>query len=423
MKVLISGAGIGGLSAALCLLHHGCEVAICERAEKLDDIGAGIQLPPNAMRVFAALGLDGALTARAFKPTALEARMGRSGRQLFTIPLEDAAAQPRWGAPYLHIHRADYIAVLEAALRAKAPDALHLGAEVNGYSQTEDAVNAHLADGRTLSGDALIAADGIHSRIQRQMLGPQQPRFTGNMAWRATVPMPLLEQKSAADKPRPTACVWIGPGRHCVTYELRSGALANFVGVVECGETLDGTYEAAESWAARGTPAQAIADFKDWHPTLTGLLTEATELYRWALFDRNPLPKWVEGRVALLGDAAHPMLPFMAQGAAMAVEDAWAVARALTNSLTGKNGASQNIEPALTAYQDQRHARTARVQAGSRANAKTFHRRSRVSQIGTYAPMWLVDKLAPALIYQSQDWLYGYDVTYDDAYDKIEAGS
>ena len=409
MKVLISGAGIGGLSAALCLLHHGIDVAVFERAEKLDDIGAGIQLPPNAMRVFAALGLDGALSARAFKPTALEARMWRSGRQLFTIGLEDTA-QPRWGAPYLHIHRADYIDVLAAALRARAPHALHLGAAVSAYSQTENAVSAHLADGRTLSGDALMAADGMHSLVQGQMLGPQKPEFTGNMAWRATVPMRLLENKLADKAPRPTACVWMGQGRHCVTYQLRGGALANFVGVVECDETLGGTYEAAESWAARGTSAQAIADFKDWHPTLTGLLEEATTLYRWALFDRKPLSKWVEGRVALLGDAAHPMLPFMAQGAAMAVEDAWVAA----NELARQNGVAQNIEQALTGYQHKRHARTARVQAGSRANAKTFHRRSRLAQFATYGPMWLADKLAPGILHRSQNWLYGYDVTYDD---------
>ena len=413
MKVLISGAGIGGLSAALCLLHHGIEVTVFERADTLDDIGAGIQLPPNAMRVFAALGLDTALAASAFKPDALEARIGQSGRQIFTIPLK-ATPQPRWGAPYLHIHRADYVAVLAAALRAKAPDALHLGAEIGGYTQTEKAVSAHFSDGRAISGDALIAADGIHSPLQGQMLGAQKPEFTGNMAWRATVPMRRAKDTLARHAPRPTACVWMGQGRHCVTYQLRGGALANFVGVVECDKNFTGAYEAAESWSARGTPEQAIADFKDWHPTITGLLEEAPTLYRWALFDRKPLAKWVDGRVALLGDAAHPMLPFMAQGAAMAVEDAWVVAQELAQTLAQKHPGSPYIEQALTAYQRQRHARTARVQAGSRANAKTFHRRSRLAQIGTYGPMWLTDKLAPAIIHQSQNWLYGYDVTKDN---------
>jgi salicylate hydroxylase len=409
MKVLISGAGIGGLSTALCLVHHGINVAVMERADRLDDIGAGIQLPPNAMRVFAALGLDAALAARAFRPMALEARMGRSGRQLFTIALGEAA-HPRWGAPYLHIHRADYIAVLAAALRAKAPNALHLGAALTGYAQTENKVQAHLSDGRSLTGDALIGADGLHSLVQAQMLGTQKADFTGQMAWRATVPMPLLEKKLKAQAPRPTACVWMGQGRHCVTYQLRGGALANFVGVVETpSHHVDAG--AAEAWSIRGTPAQARADFKGWHPTLTGLLGEADRLYRWALFDRQPLTRWVDGRVALLGDAAHPMLPFMAQGAAMAVEDGWVLATNLANSLMTSPESARAIEHALTTYQHQRYARTVRVQAGSRANAKTFHRRAGLAQIGTYGPMWLADKIAPALIGRSQNWLYGHDVT------------
>jgi salicylate hydroxylase len=223
--------------------------------------------------------------------------------------------------------------------------------------------------------------------------------------------MPLLEKKLKAQAPRPTACVWMGQGRHCVTYQLRGGALANFVGVVEADPPPNGAAEAAESWSRRGTPAQAKADFKGWHPTLTGLLDEADTLYRWALFDRQPLAKWVDGRVALLGDAAHPMLPFMAQGAAMAVEDGWVLATHLANSLVKGPESARAIKHALSTYQHRRYARTARVQAGARANAKTFHRRTGLAQIGTYGPMWLADKIAPPLISHSQNWLYGYDVT------------
>lgn len=396
MKVLLSGAGIGGLTAALCLAHHGIEVALFERAEKLDEIGAGIQLPPNAMKIFAALGLDDALAKVAFQPHALEARMGQSGRRIFALPLTQNEAtdeKPLWGAPYLHIHRADYVRVLASALRHKAPNALHLGAEVSGYSQTADTVTLHLADGRSQSGDALIAADGLHSPLQSQMLGAQKPRFTGNMAWRATVPI----EKLGGDAPPPTACVWMGKGRHCVSYLLRGGRLANFVGIVE-GGTPDAEQE---SWHARGAQAQALADFQGWHKTLVNLLAQADTLYRWPLFDRAPLAQWVDGRVALLGDAAHPMLPFMAQGAAMAVEDAWVVAHEL----------AQNSASGLLAYQQKRHKRTGRVQALSRANAPIFHRRSLIGQIGTYGPMWLAGKYAPALIRKRQDWLYGYDAT------------
>ena len=392
MKILISGGGIGGLTAALCFLHHGAEVTVLEQAPELGEVGAGIQIPPNAMKVFAALGLDAALGETAFRPLAIEARMGRSGLELFHIPLAEHTVK-RWRAPYLHIHRADYIAVLAAALRAQSPDALQLGGEVAGYSQTEDAVEVRLADGRRISGDALIGADGIHSPVREQMLGAEKPIFTGNIAWRAIVPMAAL----GAHAPRPTACVWMGPGKHCVTYRLRRGTLANFVGVVERDDWT------TESWTERGTREEALADFADWHPTITRLLGEADTLYRWALFDRAPLPRWVDGRVALLGDAAHPMLPFMAQGAAMAVEDAWVVAREVTQKMSPARG--------LEAYQHLRQTRASRVQAGSRANAKTFHKRTRLGQLATYGPMWLAGKIAPMALHKRQDPVYGHDVT------------
>ena len=392
MKILISGGGIGGLTAALCFLHHGAEVTVLEQALELGEVGAGIQIPPNAMKVFAALGLDAALADTAFRPLAIEARMGRSGLELFNIPLAERAIK-RWGAPYLHIHRADYIAVLAKALQTQSPGALHLGAEVTRYNQTDDAVEVRLADGRQISGDVLIGADGIHSPVREQMLGTEKPIFTGNVAWRAVVPIAAL----GAHAPRPTACAWMGPGKHCVTYCLRRGTLANFVGVVERDDWT------TESWTERGTREEALTDFADWHPTITRLLGEADTLYRWALFDRAPLPRWVDGRVAVLGDAAHPMLPFMAQGAAMAVEDAWVVAREVTQKISPARG--------LEAYQHLRQTRASRVQAASRANAKTFHKRTRLGQLATYGPMWLAGKFAPMAVHKRQDPIYGHDVT------------
>ena len=392
MKILISGGGVGGLTAALSFLHHGADVTVLEQAPELNEMGAGIQIPPNAMKVFAALGLDEELAETAFRPQAIEARMGRSGLELFQIPLTEYAVN-RWGAPYLHIHRADYIAVLAKALQTQSPGALHLGAEVTRYNQTEDAVEVRLADGRQISGDVLIGADGIHSPVREQMLGTEKPIFTGNVAWRAVVPIAAL----GAHAPRPTACAWMGPGKHCVTYRLRRGTLANFVGVIERDDWT------TESWTERGTREEALADFADWHPTITRLLGEADELYRWALFDRAPLPRWVDGRVAILGDAAHPMLPFMAQGAAMAVEDAWVLAREVTQK--------SSLTCGLEAYQHLRQARAGQVQAGSRANAKIFHKRTWAGQLATYGPMWLAGKFAPMAVHRRQDPIYGYDVT------------
>lgn len=392
MKVLIAGGGIGGLSAALCLLHNGIDVTVLERAPELGEVGAGIQIPPNAMKIFRALGIDSALSEAGFKPEALEARMGHSGRQLFRLPLSENALA-RWGAPYLHIHRADYISVLETALRVKSPNALRLGAEVDDVEQTGSGVKAILVDGTIVDGDVLIGADGIHSTIRSLMLGPQSPVFTGNVAWRAVVPIEALGENA----PRPTACVWMGAGRHCVTYQLRGGTLANFVGVVERDDWQ------IESWTERGTKEDALRDFAGWHPTITDLLQNTDDLFRWALFDRPPLERWVNGRVALLGDAAHPMLPFMAQGAAMAIEDGWVLAGELARSVS--------TERALTRYQSIRIGRASRVQAGSRANAKTFHKSGRLGQLMTYGPMWLAGHIAPSLIYRRQDSLYAYDVT------------
>ena len=392
MKLIISGGGIGGLTAALCALHFGHEVTVLERASELGEVGAGIQVPPNAMKVFEALNLADDLAAIGFRPQAIEARMGLSGLQLFDIPLGEAAIA-RWGSPYLHIHRADYIRVLEQALRRQSPDAIKLGADVTGYRQTENGVFVSLADGREIEGDVLLGGDGIHSPIRRQMLGDDKPVFTGNVAWRAVVPMDVLGD----DAPRPTACAWMGPGKHCVTYRLRRGELANFVGVVERDDWT------TESWTEQGTQEEALADFAGWHPTIQRILSEADSLYRWALFDRAPLKTWVDGRVALIGDAAHPMLPFMAQGAAMAVEDAWGVVQKLSQNDTVPDG--------LKAYEALRHARTSAAQAGSRANAKTFHRRTRFSQLATYGPMWLAGKMAPMAIHARQDPIYGYDIT------------
>ena len=395
MKVLIAGGGIGGLTAALCCLHFGHEVIVFEQAAEIGEVGAGIQIPPNAMKVFRALGLADHIARRAFRPEAIETRMGESGAAIFTIPLGEKA-EARWGAPYLHIHRADYIAALTQALYKAAPLALQLAAPVAGYSQTEEGVTAVLEDGREISGDILIGADGIKSAVRTQMLGAHTPRFTGNMAWRTVVPADAL----GAHKPNPTACAWMGRGRHGVTYYLRGGELVNFVGVVEREDWTE------EGWAIRGRPEGALKDFENWHPVITAILNAAApeHIFKWALFDRAPLRTWVDGRAALMGDAAHPMLPFLAQGAAMAVEDAWVLAREISHS-------ERPASVSLMAYQNMRLTRCSKTQAASRANMKTFHQRSRAGQIKTYGPMWLAGKLAPAAVRQRMDWIYGMDVT------------
>ncbi|MBI1238594.1 MAG: monooxygenase [Alphaproteobacteria bacterium] len=392
-RILIAGGGLGGLAAALALDRFGFEVCVLEQAAALAEVGAGIQLSPNGMKVLSALGVADRVAALAFRPEALEMRFGETGRTIFRVSA-GAAAERRWGAPYLHLHRADLIAALEAALNERAPGAIRLGARVVAYEQDGAGVTVLLADGARVAGAALIGADGIHSAVRAQMLGPEAPRFTGNLAWRAVVPMERL----GADAPPPTACVWVGARRHAVTYRLRRGTLANFVGVVERSDWRE------ESWTARGTRAEVLGDFEGWHPIIRTLIEKADAQFRWALFDRAPLPQWSAGRVALLGDACHPMLPFMAQGAVMAIEDAYVLARRVSEG-------QDDIPSALEAYFAARIARTASVQARARANGERFHQRTALGRLTTYGPMWLAGRLAPSLIAARQDSIYGLDVT------------
>ncbi len=392
MKALIAGGGIGGVTAALCLADAGIEVELYERASVFSEVGAGIQISPNGVKVLKRLGLADKLDAVAFRPEALEMRLGRSGRRIFSIPMRDEAVR-RYGAPYYHIHRVDLMRVLVDALRTRAPNAVHMDKEAKGYAQIGDNVTLTFADNTRATGDLLIGADGIHSAIRSQMLGAMPARFTGNVAWRVVVPAAQLPQNLVP----PTACVWVGPGRHAVTYYLRRGELVNFVGVVEC------TGWQNESWTERGDKTDLAADFKGFAKPIVAIIDQAGDCYRWALFDRNPLEEWCRGRVTLLGDACHPMLPFLAQGAVMGIEDAWVLSRQLK--------AAANIPLALKAYEGARKPRTSKVQIGARKQMGLYHKRSLPAQFATYGPVWLAARAMPSFVHTRNDWLYSHDVT------------
>ena len=392
MHVLVVGGGIGGLTAALALERHGHTVTVAEQSGSISEVGAGLQLSPNAMKVMNALGVGARVMRDAFRPQAAEMRWGRSGMKIFDIPLRKSARH-RWGAEYIHVHRADLIEALQEELVARAPDALRLGQRFERYENRGDRIVAYFEGGEPIEADLLVGADGIHSAVRSQMLGPDAPRYTGNVAWRATAPVTALGDHV----PPQTACVWVGPRRHAVTYLLRRGSLANFVGVVEQKKPGE------ESWTATGAKEQALKDFRRWHPSIRAIIEAAETMNRWALYDRAPLTRWSDGRAVLLGDACHPMLPFLAQGAAMAIEDAWALAACLEKE--------QEIEAALTAYEDRRKPRVSKVQAGARANARLFHRGDPVSRFGTYVPMWFANRMVPGFVHSRNDWIYSYDET------------
>jgi salicylate hydroxylase len=391
MRAVICGGGIAGLTTALCLHSRGWEAIVLEQAPEITEVGAGIQISPNGFKVLAALGLGEAIHSKAYEPEVIEMRMGVSGRRLMSIPMK-AIAQKRWGAPYLQIHRAALIDVLRSAIDARAPGAIRTGTTVTGYETATQMAEARTTAG-SVEGDVIIGADGVHSLIRAQMLGPDRPRFTGNVAWRTVVPRDRLV---GHDIP-PGACIWAGEGRHAVTYPLAGGDVVNFVGVVEQSDWR------SESWTETGRREDALADFQGWSPLIPAIIQEADAHFRWALHDRAPLAKWSDGRVGLVGDACHPMLPSLAQGACQAMEDAWIIAKTLTGA--------PDIPAAFQRYEAQRKPRVTKIQAGAAANVRLFHKRGRLTQATAYAPIFAAARLAPRVIHGRNDWIYRHDVT------------
>ncbi|MGB1161513.1 MAG: FAD-dependent monooxygenase, partial [Alphaproteobacteria bacterium] len=354
-------------------------------------VGAGIQISPNGMKVLRALGLEGDILARGFLPEALEMRLGRSGFRIFRLPIK-TQAQYRWRAPYVHIHRADLIEILAGALEARAPGCVRLGTTVAGLSKGGDTLV--IEGGERVEADAVIAADGLRSGLRAAAFGEQPARFTGMIAWRGTVPAAALQ----GDGPPPTACIWAGPGRHVVSYYVAKGQLINFVGVVEKDIS---NPEDRESWRTSGQVEAALEDFIGWHPTVTKMIQSAQGLSQWALFDRPPSTQWVKGRMALVGDAAHPMLPTFAQGACQGLEDAWTVAT--------KVHRAQDVATGLNAYARLRQPRTRAIQHRAMRNARDFHHQPGFEQIRAYGTLWVGGRFLPGVARGRLDEIYSYD--------------
>jgi len=355
MKCLIAGGGIGGLTAALCLAQDGHQVEVFEQAASFAEIGAGIQLSPNCTRVLHLLGLEDALRANGFLPDGTQIRDWRSGNVIAESALGRTAVE-KYGFPYYHIHRGGLLAILMCAAQEQANINLHTDSQVNDF--VEEGQRIHLTiNGTAYKGDVLVGADGIHSAVRSALWGDEKPTFTGNVAWRTLVPAPELPTGLI----RPMATVWWGPNKHFVHYYVKAGALVNCVCVVE-----KRGWE-IESWTERGEYDELKADFSGWHQDVQTLIDRAdrSSLFKWALYDRPPMQRWGKGRTTLLGDACHPTLPFMAQGAAMAIEDGAVLAACITQC--------RDIPAALKRYEHLRRDRTARIQKGSRRNATIFH--------------------------------------------------
>ena len=386
-EILIAGAGLGGLTTALALIRRGHHVLVFEQATELREVGAGVQLGANGTRVLIALGLEAAMREVVCAATAKEIRLGTTGQRWPIFDLGETSVE-RFGAPYWMVHRGDFHRVLVNAVRALAPDAIHPGRAVTGFDQTPDRVTLHLADGACVTGDALIGADGVHSAIRRQLFGDGAARFTGIVAWRGLVPMEWLPPHQR----RLVGANWMGVGGHVVTYPLRRGEILNFVGAVERDDWR------VEAWNVPSTTDECLHDLRNWHDDVRTIIRAIPIPYKWALLGRDPLEHFAQGRVCVIGDAAHPTLPFLAQGANMALEDAVILVRCLDRF---------DVPDALARYEAARLDRTAAIVRGSADNTKRFHNRALATPEGAAA--YIAREFTPEKVRQRYDWLYEYD--------------
>ena len=365
IHIAIIGAGIGGLTAAACLRRAGIDARIYEQARGFSRLGAGIQQAPNAVRVLYALGLKDRLLAQAFQPETNDSRDYDTGGLTNSLPLGQSILQ-RHGVPYFLMHRGDLHAMLADLVPA---DVIRLNHKLVGLDQARDGgVRLRFSHGDVAEADAVIGADGVHSVVREFMLGKEQPRFTGRVAYRTVFPTALLGDM------RPDACVkWWGPDRHLVSYfvDPRRDEIYFVTSTPEPNFDI-------ESWSAKGDLATLRAAYDTFDPHVRALLAACPEVHKWALVERDPLPRWVDGHVALLGDACHPMTPYMAQGASTSIEDGAVLSRCLTG--VDRDG----LHAALLRYEAMRKPRTSRIQAISARNT------------------WLKQP-------HDADWVYGYD--------------
>jgi salicylate hydroxylase len=358
-RILIVGGGIGGLAAALALEGQRAEVILCEQTPRLSEIGAGIGLAPNAIKALRALGLEEKINAIAWASDYAVIRSWRDGRAISRTYQGDY--RERFGAPSVTAHRADLLGVLAGALSTTD---VRLGLRCVGIETRARGAAARFADGSVIEADIVVGADGIHSKVRESLFGADAPRFTGCICWRGMAPADAVPRDiNTAD-----VTLWMGPRGHVVHYLVRRGELLNIVAHVDSDAWTE------ESWTRECSVDEVMATYAAWNPALTRVFPASTRWYKWALYDRDPPERWSKGRATLLGDSAHAMLPYLGQGAAMAIEDACVLA-----GLIGRAG--DDIDGALLAYERMRLPRAREAVLGSRARAHDNHLTSRWARL------------------------------------------
>ena len=385
---MIAGAGIGGLTCALALIRRGFRAVVLEQAEALDPVGAGIQLSPNASRILIDLGLAERLEAAVTVPREIRVLRSHNAREIVRAAIGPGAAF-RYGAPYWVVHRGDLQAALVERLQASADGALHLGRSVEDFAVHAHGVTVETrtsAGPRSEHGIALVGADGLWSQMRGRVGNETPAHFCGRTAWRATVAADLVPQEFR----EPITWLWLGPKAHLVHYSVRAGAAVNIVAIIEDDWQNPG-------WSEPGVRADILARFSAWAAEPRALLATPDSWSKWALFERTPLRTWTAGPVTLLGDAAHPILPFLAQGGAMAIEDGAVLADCLARR-------ADRPASAFETYEGLRRPRTVRVARASRNNGWIYH----LSGPAALARNIALQRLSGEKLLTRYDWLYDW---------------